>query len=65
MAKLILKMLREEHHYTQKYVASILHMSQSEYSRLENGQRKLQYSAAKILADLYGVDINMLMEACG
>lgn len=58
----IIKGLREDHDYTQEYVASKLGISQRAYARYESGDRKISLEMARILAKLYEVDMN---ELCG
>lgn len=62
MLKPFLEELRKAAGYKQWYVAEVLGITQSEYSRVEKGYRKLQYSMAEKLAVLYDVDVHMLME---
>lgn len=57
-----LKALREDHDYTQKYIASLLHCKQNTYSQYENGVRPLPISAMIILAELYQTSIDYLLE---
>lgn len=52
----ILKQLREEKSYTQKYVGSILGIGQNTYSKLENGQIRLTTERICKLAELYEVE---------
>ncbi|MCR4898548.1 MAG: helix-turn-helix domain-containing protein, partial [Acholeplasmatales bacterium] len=47
-----LKDLRIDHDYTQKYIASILHISQNTYSDIELGKTNISVEALIILADL-------------
>ena len=54
--------LREDHDYTQKYVAAYLLCDQSLYSKYERGERALPLEAAVRLADLYKVTLDYL---CG
>lgn len=60
--KLRIRDLREDHDYTQKYIAACLHCDQSLYSKYERGERPLPLEAAVKLADLYGVSLDYL---CG
>ena len=54
--------LREDHDYTQKYVAACLLCDQSLYSKYERGERPLPLELADKLADLYDVSLDYL---CG
>lgn len=60
--KLRIRDLREDHDYTQKYVAAYLICDQSLYSKYERGERPLPLEAAVKLAELYGVSLDYL---CG
>lgn len=56
--KISLKKLRKQHGFTQTYLASKLgYKSKSGYSMLENGKVKLSISKAKLLSELYKIDI--------
>ncbi|WP_300347598.1 helix-turn-helix transcriptional regulator [Clostridium sp.] len=56
--KFSLKDLRNKHGYTQEEVALKLgYSSKSGYSMLENGKVNLSISKAKILSELYKIDI--------
>jgi transcriptional regulator with XRE-family HTH domain len=57
-----LKSLREDHDYTQKYIANLLHCKQNTYSQYENGVRPLPIHAMKILAQLYNTSIDYLLD---
>lgn len=56
-----LKQLRMLYSYKQEYIADQLGISQSEYSRLENGQRHVKIDDFKKLAHLYRVTPALLM----
>ncbi len=53
-----LKQARKDKGYTQKEVASILHMTQQQYSRFENGVFELNYDQILALCKLYDVTPN-------
>ena len=57
-----LKELREDHDYTQKYVASILHISQNNYSDIERGVTNISIEFLITLANLYNVTIDFIVE---
>lgn len=57
-----LKDLRIDHDYTQKYIASILHISQNTYSDLELGKTNISVEALIILADLYNVTLDYIVD---
>ena len=48
--------------YTQKFVGSILHMTQQQYSRFENGVFELNYEQILKLCDLYEITPNELFQ---
>ena len=54
--------LREDHDYTQKYIAEYLICDQSLYSKYERGERPVPLDVMIKLADLYGVSMDYL---CG
>ncbi len=56
-----LKQLRMLYSFKQEYIADQLGISQSEYSRLENGQRHVKIEDFKKLASLYRVTPSLLM----
>lgn len=58
----IIRNLREDHDYTQAYVASKLGISQRAYAHYESGDRKISLEMAIELAKLLEVDMN---ELCG
>ena len=58
----IIRNLREDHDYTQAYVASKLGISQRAYAHYEIGDRKISLEMAIELAKLLEVDMN---ELCG
>ena len=57
-----LKELREDHDYTQKFVATILHISQNNYSDIERGVTNISIEFLIALANLYGVTIDYIVE---
>jgi transcriptional regulator with XRE-family HTH domain len=52
---------RESVPLTQKQVAATKIVSQSELSKIENGQRKLEFLLLIELAELYGKDIHFFI----
>jgi len=63
LAKIIgnnLKQARKDKNLTQKEVASILKMTQQQYSRFENGVFELNYAQIIALCDLYDICPNDL-----
>ncbi|MBK8607951.1 MAG: helix-turn-helix transcriptional regulator [Chitinophagaceae bacterium] len=54
----LLVQAREEANLTQKQVADTGIVSQSEISKIENGQRKVEFVVLLKLAELYGKGIN-------
>ncbi len=53
--------LREDHDYTQKYVAGKLHCSQQVYSNYELGQRDVPTQTLIGLAKLYDVTTDYIL----
>ena len=53
--------LRDERDWTQKAVASELHISQRAYSYYENGTRSVPLDVLIKLADLYDVSLDYLV----
>ena len=57
-----LKVLREENKYTQQYVAEILNIRQNTYSQYENEKREIPIRALIVLAKLYDVSVDYILE---
>ena len=57
-----LKELREENKYTQQYVAEILNIRQNTYSQYENEKREILIRALIVLAKLYDVSVDYILE---
>ena len=57
-----LKDLREDNDYTQKYIASLLKISQNSYSDIERGITNISVDFLILLADLYNVSIDYILE---
>ena len=55
-----LKQARKDKGMTQKEVATLLHMTQQQYSRFENGVFELNYDQILFLCNLYDIDFNEL-----
>ena len=53
----IIKTLRQNRGLTQEDVAQQLNMSQSAYSKLENGQTEVTVKHCKILSRVFGVNV--------
>ena len=54
--------LREDHDYTQQYVAEKLHIKQNTYSQYETGHRQIPLEILIRLADLYKTSIDYILE---
>ena len=54
--------LREENKYTQQYVAEILNIRQNTYSQYENEKREIPIRALIVLAKLYDVSVDYILE---
>ncbi len=59
--RLRIRDLREEHDYTQKYVAKYLVCDQSLYSKYERGERPVPLEIMVKLAKLYNTSIDYLV----
>ena len=57
-----LKESRKAAGYTQRQVAEILHMTQQQYSRFENGIYELNYSQIITLCKLYDISADYLFD---
>ena len=57
----LLVVARETAKLTQKQVSETGLVSQSEISKIENGQRKVEFVVLRKLAELYGKDINFFI----
>ena len=55
-----IKQARKDKGYTQKEVASVLHMTQQQYSRFENGVFEMNYAQILAVCKLYDVTPNDL-----
>lgn len=53
--------LREDHDLTQREVAAVLHMPQSQYFRYEQGYRDLPTDILITLADLYKTSADYIL----
>ena len=53
--------LREDHDYTQQYVASKLNIQQNTYSQYETGKRQLPIEILIRLADLYQTSTDYIL----
>lgn len=56
-----IRLLREDHNYTQKTMAEKLHVSQATYSRYESGMLDISIQGLILLADLYGVSVDYIL----
>ena len=54
--------LREDHDYTQTYVASVLNVGQRTYADYELGKTKKKHNSMIKLAKLYNVDMNYICD---
>ena len=57
-----IRALREDHDYTQTYVASLLNVGQRTYADYELGKTRIPVDSLIILARFYDVDMNSI---CG
>ena len=56
-----LKDLREDHDFTQKTLAEMLHISQNTYSQYENGVRQLPIEMLIRLSEIYEVSTDYIL----
>lgn len=56
-----IRLLREDHNYTQKAMAEKLHVSQATYSRYESGVLDISIQGLILLADLYDVSVDYIL----
>lgn len=56
-----IKNLREDHDFTQQYVASYLNINRVVYSRYENGIRDIPITCLINLSKLYNVSVDYLI----
>ena len=57
-----IRALREDHDYTQTYIASLLNVGQRTYADYELGKTRIPVDSLIILAKFYNVDMNYI---CG
>ncbi|MDE6758471.1 MAG: helix-turn-helix domain-containing protein [Clostridia bacterium] len=53
-----IKMARKDMGYTQRQIAEILHMTQQQYSRFENGVFQLNYEQILTICDILDITPN-------
>ena len=58
----VIKNLRENHSYTQEYIATILNVGQRTYCDYELGNTRIPIDSIIVLAKFYNVDLNYI---CG
>lgn len=56
-----LRDLREDHDYTQSYIAKLLFISQQQYSLYEKGYRDIPTAALITLADFYNTSTDYIL----
>lgn len=56
-----IKALREDHDYTQQYVADCIGITQRKYSYLETGTQQLTAEILILLANLYNVSVDYIL----
>lgn len=57
----VLKALRESKKWSQEEIASRLHMTQTNYSKLENGITRLTIDRAKELASIFDIEAEIFL----
>ncbi len=55
-----IRALREDHDYTQSYIASLLNVGQRTYADYELGKTRIPVDSLVKLAKLYNVDMNYI-----
>lgn len=50
-----LKKIRENYHYTSKYMSDLLGISKPFYSQIENGRRRLSYDMAVKISKIFNM----------
>lgn len=55
-----IRALREDHDFSQKYIASVLHVAQTTYSDYEKGKVRIPLDSVIILAELYDVNLDYI-----
>lgn len=55
-----IRALREDHDFTQHYIATILHVAQTTYSDYEKGKVRIPVDCLVELAKFYDVDMNYI-----
>lgn len=56
-----IKFIREFRNYSQEYMAFRLGISQNAYSRIELGKSKLTVEKAKLIAEIFNLDLSELL----
>ncbi len=56
-----LRDLREDQDLSQRQIATVLHMSQTGYSKYETGENDISTAVLIKLADFYGVSVDYLL----
>lgn len=57
-----IRALREDHDYTQAYIASLLNIGQRTYSDYESGKTRIPLESMVKLAEFYNVDMNYICD---
>lgn len=57
-----IRALREDHDYTQAYIASLLNIGQRTYSDYESGKTRIPLDPMIKLAELYNADMNYICD---
>jgi transcriptional regulator with XRE-family HTH domain len=59
----VLRDLRDQHRKTQDYMASRLGMSQSQYNKIEKGDKALDFDTLSAIAKVFGINPKQLFQA--
>lgn len=57
-----IRALREDHDYSQAYIAKLLNIGQRTYSDYESGKTRIPLDSMIKLAELYNVDLNYICD---
>ncbi len=57
-----LKLLRKQHHFTQKQIAEYLEFQQGQIAKIENNQRRLKVSSLEKLCELYNCEEEYILQ---
>ncbi|WP_386695409.1 helix-turn-helix domain-containing protein [Lonepinella sp. MS14435] len=59
-----IRLLREEHLYSQEQMAEKMHLSTNSYGKIERGETKLTLNKLEQIADIFDLDVVELIQNC-